>query len=1134
MAAPNPVRGTTAFRTERRRGHAHRRSLAEIIRADARASEIGNPVVAWVAVVLLQGQHQTMGIVAWAVAVTAMSLLRMGLRRLAPDPQADPARFMRANRLGVFLVALAWAVGLVILLPQFSVEGLALTAVFVAGLAAASTATLSADLLAFHLFNGVMLSGFVIGALQSDVAAPYALSTLVLAFWIVLGEVNRRAYQALLERLETSATLAVTQQRYRSLVESASDLVWRVDDQGRFTYLNRAAEGIYGAEPSELVGKNAIEFADPDNLEADQAAFQDVMAGGELTAHETVHRSLDGVPRHLSFSARPVRRDDGRIVGVQGMARDVSEQVAHRKALERLVRQTSLIRSLINTTADQIYFKDAQGVFRGCNDSFAAFAGVTEEELVGRTAYDLYPQERADVYTSSDRQMLREGGPHRSEEWVEAPDGNRVLLDTVKTIYRNDDGSPAGIVGVVRDVTERHRHEEELRDAVDQAERATRMKSAFLANMSHEIRTPMNGILGMTELLLGSGLTPDQTESAELILRSAEGLLAVLNDVLDFSKIEAGRMELESTPFDLHEAVETAVRVLGVSASRRGNELLLDIDPAVPRGVVGDPVRLRQVLTNLVSNAVKFTENGEIQVRARLGEGGAGDDGVTIEFEVRDTGIGIAPERLAHIFEEFEQADRSTSRRFGGTGLGLTISRRLVELMGGSLGAESELDRGSRFHFSAVVRLDREAENLASPALPAGSLSRTRILLVDDSATNRRILREFLQPEGATVMEAHDGPTGRAMLSEAKHLGDPFDLVVMDLVMPGEDGLECIEAIRRDDVFPSRNVIVLTSSARSGDASVARDLGVGAYVAKPIARRPFLWAVTSVLASSADTVPPRPRQGSTRLPANEPVRYHVLLAEDNRVNQEVARSILERGGHRVTVVGDGEAAVAAAEADRPDVILMDLEMPVMDGLAAARAIRALPEGASLPVVALTAHALNDEREQARASGMNDFLTKPFRPEELLGLVRRWGATGVAESRGADAPARRSDRPLHGAEGSHPVRSAELERFRAAMEEAGVGHAVDRTLRAYLEETPRQQAELTSACEGGDMETVRRLAHGMKSAAGSIYAHDLSKQMGELEAAARGGDVDRAAALLPSIRAAQERVLNDIEATLSPE
>jgi len=1100
------------------RGIWSRRALAEILLSDALTSELGNPAVAWLAVFLLQSQAQTTEIVAWALAVTAASGLRMALRHWAPDPQADPERFVATLRVGLFIVAVTWSVGLVLLVPHFTLEGLALTAVFVAGLAATATATLSADLPGFHLFNGLLLTGFVAGAVRSEVSAPWALALLVAAFWAALGAVHRRAYVGLLDRLETSATLTLTQNRYRSLVESASDLVWRVDREGRWTYLNRAAGEVYGAEPEDLVGRVAVEMAEAEHLEADREAFMSVLAGEELTAYETVHQSLDGIPRSLSFSARPVRSLDGQVIGAQGTARDVSEQVAYRKTLERLVRQNSLIRSLINTTADQIFFKDAEGVYQGCNDAFAAFLGVTETELVGQTDLELFPPERAREYIAGDRQILEFGGPMRVEEWVEAPDGSRLLLDTVKTVYRMDDGSPAGVVGVTRDVTEKQRQAEELRDALQKAERATRMKSAFLANMSHEIRTPMNGILGMTEILLRGDLQPEQRESGELVLRSAEGLLSVLNDILDFSKIEADRMELEVAPFDLHEAVETTVRMLGVPAANRGDELLLDLDPDVPRGVVGDPVRLRQVLTNLVSNAVKFTENGEIQVRIRSElEGGSN---VRILFEIRDTGIGIEPESLQRIFEEFSQADASTARRYGGTGLGLTISRRLVELMGGTLEAESQPGVGSRFFFTLPFPVDAEGSAGAIAFSTGGALDRTRVLLVDDNETNRRILRSFLEPEGATVMEAHDGPTGRAMVEASLERGTPFDLVVMDVVMPGEDGLETIEILHRSGQYPGRKTIVLTSSDRFGDPTRAQKLRVGAYVTKPIARHPFLWAVTSLLAGAPEGPAPG-HEAAGRRESGPQFTCHVLLAEDNRVNQAVARAILEQAGHQVTVVGDGRAAVDTVSRLDVDVVLMDLEMPEMDGVEATAAIRALPNHADVPIIALTAHALGTERGRASAAGMNDYLTKPFRPEELLGLVRRWGeSTSPGE---ADAPSAPVEPP-------HPV--PRIDEFRLSMEEAGVGHAVDEALEAYQEEAPDQLATLSQALESGDLEVVQRMAHGMKSAAGSLHAQQLAEYLADLETAAREGDRSACSVLLGEVTRSQGDVLEAIARDLA--
>jgi two-component system sensor histidine kinase/response regulator len=1053
-----------------------------MVRRDARASEIGNPAAAWISAVLLGRYGDLADFLLWAAVITVASLARWLLRRWAPDPQADPTGFVRANRTGVGLVAVTWGLGLAILVPQLPVEGQAIAAVVTAGLAAAATSTLLADPTGFHLFTLTVFAGFGVGVARGTQGASLSLLALVAAFWAVMAFQQFRSFRETRNRLATAASLTLAQERYRSLVESASDLVWRVDRQGRWSFLNRAAEAIYGIPSQDLLGRNALEFAADTHREADRAAFRQLLEGTKLVDHETVHHGQDGTLRRLSFSATPVFSASGSVVGAQGTARDVTEQAAYRETLERLVQQTSLVRSLINTTADEIFFKDASGVYRGCNQAFAESLGTTEEALIGKRDEDLYTPDQARRYRESDRVVMDSNVPLRMEEWVEKPDGRKVLLDTVKTAYRVDDGTPLGVVGITRDITERKRQEERLREALERAEWATRMKSVFLANMSHEVRTPMNGILGLAELLLDSDLDPHQQQSVRLILQSAEGLLSVLNDILDFSKIEAGRIELEDVPFDLHDLAASVLGLISVPASQRGNELELEIDEDVPRAVTGDPVRLRQVLNNLLSNAVKFTEDGRVRVGLSTADSEADSDGashVRVRFSVEDTGIGIPAAKISQIFQEFQQADTSTARRYGGTGLGLTISRRLVALMGGQLGVESLPGRGSTFHFVLPLHKDPAGEGLIT-ALPGGGghLGETRVLVVDEGEIPRRTLREFLESAGALVEDAEDRDAAVTIARQAARGARPIDLVVVDMDMARGDGLEVVEAVREAAGNPGLSALALSASPRPGESGRLSRAGVGAYLTTPVSRHDFLWAVSSVLAVGGARLPTRPGQAERLTPpARLPLK--ILVAEDNHVNQELARAILERAGHRITLAANGQEALEAARREPFDLVLMDLQMPEMDGMAATRALRGEPELRDLPIVALSAHGIEQEEIRARSAGMDGFLAKPFRPEDLLSTVERWAPPPL------DAAA-----------------------FREEMEAAGAGDAVTSILSALAEDIPVQVAELSAALAQNDLSTAAMQAHGMKSAAASVGATVLARALDDLERAARDENASR--------------------------
>ncbi len=763
---------------------------------------------------------------------------------------------------------------------------------------------------------------------------------------------------------------------YRELVETASDLVWEVDAEGRWTFLNAASWSVYGAVPADLIGRPAsgrvppgVEAPDPIGL---------ALSGKAVSDMETRHVDVGGREKHLSFTGKPRRDPDGRVVGARGTARDVTARVKARHVSRDLERHLSLLRSLINNTPDLIFYKDSEGIYRGCNRAFEAFVGMGEDELVGKTDHDLFPADRAAEFKASDRRVLDSGEPEKFEEWVTYPDGRRVLLDTRKMPFFGADGDFLGLIGISRDLTDRALIESRLKEMAEEAERATRMKSAFLANMSHEIRTPMNGVLGMTELLLTTELDEHQRSSAEMILSSAETLLRILDDILDFSKIEAGQLMLEETPYDLWVAIDGAARVLVIRAAERATELIIDVAEDVPRWVLGDPVRLRQVVTNLASNAVKFTEGGEVVVRAEV----AKSDPLRPEIRVaiRDTGIGIPADKLAAVFGEFQQADSSTTRHYGGTGLGLAISRRIVELMGGRLEVDSEVGQGSTFSFTVPLAVTEAPEGHEAGPPDIEGVAGARALVVDDHALNRRIIRGFLESAG---MEVHEAESAESALDELYTTGDDYALAIIDFLMPGVDGFGLAERIREDEELGSLPVVMLTSAVRPSDAARAQAMGVS-YLTKPVDREHFLRTVARTL-DAPQPVPVRQvmEEGAA---AVGPLR--ILLAEDNKVNQMVAGSMFEKQGHDVRVVENGIQALDAVAREDFAVVLMDVQMPEMDGIEATRRIRQLPDKAGLPIIALTAHALESERKRCKDAGMDGFVSKPFKPDELYRAIAK--------------------------------------------------------------------------------------------------------------------------------------------------
>jgi two-component system, sensor histidine kinase and response regulator len=620
-----------------------------------------------------------------------------------------------------------------------------------------------------------------------------------------------------------------------------------------------------------------------------------------------------------------------------------------------------------------------------------------------------------------------------------------------------------------------------MREARDLAERVARARSAFLANMSHEIRTPMNAVLGFVELILDTELTTEQRRALELVRSSSEALLMILNDILDYSKIEAEHLELESIPFDVSKVVHATASLLAVRAREKHLELLAEVSADVPRAVRGDPTRLRQVLMNLIGNAIKFTEQGEVVITVSAA---ATDGTASLSFAVRDTGIGIAAEHVTSVFKEFTQADSTMTRRYGGTGLGLAISQRLVRLMGGELSVKSEVGRGSEFSFALTLPVET-----TSPTRTTGlaALGGRRMLIVDDNQTNRRILREMLAAEGLNVDEASTAADGLEALRRVR-----FDLAILDVQMPDMDGFQLATAVRADKKIKRTNLLMLTSAGQRGDGERCRELGIRGYLTKPISRSDLLEALGTVLAGSPGEAG-TPAVVTRHTIAESRATLRVLLAEDNPVNQQVAVAMLVKRGHEVHVSSNGREAVEAVQGRDYDVVLMDIQMPEMDGFEATHAIRALPKGKDLPIIGLTAHALSGERERCLSHGMTDYLAKPFKAHELFALVE-----GTAGPRTVTEPAPERLAP--------PV---DLEGFRMTLREAGAEQALYSIIDTFVRQAPDRLAALAGAVAGGTGDEIAKAAHVYRGAAATIGARELAGLLETVETTARAGNVEQA-------------------------
>jgi len=856
----------------------------------------------------------------------------------------------------------------------------------------------------------------------------------------------------------------------------------------------------------ELVGGRGAAITDPQGRTL--AAHGDVPegVGEEPDAPGVIRLELSvGTLRVWSSAYMPFFGDEEvEIVGFLGTLADLA--LERTRAGER----AAWLAAVVDSSDDAIVGTDLDGTILSWNSGAERLFGRPAAAMVGRPASLLLPPGRPDDLAGALDRVAR-GGPAEHYETSRArADGTLVEVALTLSAARDAGGAITGASTIARDISERKRLEADLSAARDEALEAARLKSEFLAIMSHEIRTPLNGVIGMTSLLLETPLAGEQREYAETIRRSGDALLAVINDILDFSKIEAGKLELEVLDFDLVAAVEEAVELLAERADAKGLELAILIEPDVPPAVRGDRDRLRQILVNLLANAVKFTERGEVVVAVQTAQDAGGAP--LIRFEVTDTGIGIAPEAQSRLFASFTQANASTTRTHGGTGLGLAIAKRLVELLGGDIGVDSELGKGATFWFTARLP---EAPAVDAPDA-AADLSGLDVLVVDDNATNRRILSLTLSRWGMRPTTADGAPRALDLLRGAAAAGRPFPLVLLDFLMPDTNGVELARAITADPALRGCRMVLLTSTGHRPGGDLARTAGIAASLTKPV-RTSALHACIATVVGTRDQGG-RQAAGAPPVPVAAHHPSHVLLVEDNPVNQQVAARMLEKMGHRVDVAGNGLEAVVAVREIPYDAVLMDCQMPEMDGYDATRAIRRLPGRERTPIIAMTASAMETDRQRCLDAGMDDHLAKPVQLLQLRDRLDHWlaetaRADGTGGARGARGPAVAQEPPLD------PEVLAGLRQLGAESGRDIVAQLTTLFLSTAIETLERVHQALADR----DAAALGRAAHAIKGSSATVGAHLLARLAGELERQAGDGDLDGAAATTVRLSAELDRI-----------
>ena len=903
------------------------------------------------------------------------------------------------------------------------------------------------------------------------------------------------------QREETHQALEDQAARYRSLMESLPINVFQKGMDGNIVFGNKRYYDTLGKTEEEMVGRSDFELFPKELADKYRQDDEQVRTLGVTLEDIEEHVTPDGEKHYVHVLKAPMRDAHDQIVGTQVMFWDVTARV---RAEEAQARADARFRCLVESNVIGIITVRFDGTILEANDAFLQMVGYTRDDLkAGNIHGDKMTPPK---YRESDERVIEQlkstGTAEPWEKEYTRKDGTRVpVLLGVTMLPDSEDES----ICFVLDISAQKHAEVQLRAAKEAADAASAAKSQFLANMSHEVRTPMNAVIGYSDLVLSTNLTKQQREYVNTVRESSEALLAVINDVLDFSKVEAGKLELELTNFSLREVVGDTMKALAVHLQDKELEMICDIQSATPDSLLGDKGRLRQILINLVGNAIKFTETGEVVVHIEVDS--QSDEDVSLHFCVTDTGIGIPDHLRTAIFSAFEQADASTTRRFGGTGLGLAIASRLVELMEGRIWFESEVEQGSKFHFTARFQIAQEPQS-TEEVIVGGK----RVLIVDDNDTNCLMLETMLGNWQMKTQIARSAAEAMDCLKHAEQDGSRFDLILSDVNMPDEDGFSLVKRIKQDGRLDSTIIMMLTSGDRPGDVARCEQLGVTAYLMKPIKQSELFDAIA--LALGITTAEDSHEETFTEEYPAHLKQLNILLAEDSLVNQKLAVALLENHGHTVVVVSDGKQAVTATQASAFDLVLMDVQMPEMDGLEATRTIRNLERttGNDLPIIAMTAHAMQGDRERCLAAGMNEYIAKPIRASKLFQTIGKLlgGGASLPEQPIAKAP------------------TSDIVNWSDAMGYVnGDSDLLKDVVAAFLDEAPKLISNVRGSINSQDGPKLHISAHTLKGNMRIFGAHIAIEHAFRLETMGKDNEFESAEESLQTLEVHLARISDEL-------